>query len=134
MGTVAGAVCCGADKAGCMGASLTGIADFEADTEGDDADGAVAGLAVETAGVTELDWLVGFGVSRTWGFAVPLTTSDNLLSNTSPEDVLLCKQTNKVYSMSIIAFKMGYMAQWVECQTRHQIQLFHWARNSNLIA
>ena len=51
---------------------------------------------------------------------MPLTTSDNLLSNTSPEDVLLCKQTNKVYSMSIIAFKMGYMAQWVECQTRHQ--------------
>ena len=51
---------------------------------------------------------------------MPLTTSDNLLSNTSPEDVLLCKQTNKVYSMSKIAFKMDYMAQWVECQTRHQ--------------
>ena len=43
--------------------------------------------------------LTGLGDSRTAGFAVPRTTSDNLLSNTSPEEALLYRMKNTLHSI-----------------------------------
>jgi hypothetical protein len=48
-------------------------------------------VTVVVAVVTGDAQLTGFGTSLTWGLAVPLTTSDNLFSNTSPDEELFCK-------------------------------------------